>query len=442
MSDVFVSETARQSLTSSPKLTREQKKNLALASLGSILEYYEFMIFGFLTIVIARLFFPPSMPDAAKTYQTFAIFSLGFLLRPLSGAVIGHLGDKLGRKRLFLFTVLAMAVPTILMGLMPTYAQIGVAAPIILLILRMAQGVAIAGEFAGGAVFVAEHVPGSRLGAALGWMMGATYLGFFLGAAMGALLANSLDPASLDAWGWRVAFIVGGVFGLIAVYLRRSLDETPLFKEIAQIKGASNAFPIKELLKNHWKPAAFVTGTGLYLGILFWIVYLYLPTFLQTRYGFSQGGVFNANAAALLLLAVMCPVWGRIADRFGAPLVLGIGSIGTPVMICLFFQSIHTVAGDQSVLVWWYFSFSFFMGTVVAVAMFCALSFPTQVRFTGFGLGFNLGLVISGVTPALLTWLVTNFGNTSVIYVAIADGAFGLLLVALAFGITLYPKAG
>src|SRR3954470_212650 len=130
MSDISVSETARESVTSSPKLTREQKKNLALASLGSILEYYEFMIFGFLTIVIARLFFPPSMPDAVKTYQTFAIFSLGFLLRPLSGAVIGHLGDKLGRKRLFLFTVLAMAVPTILMGLMPTYAQIGVAAPI------------------------------------------------------------------------------------------------------------------------------------------------------------------------------------------------------------------------------------------------------------------------------------------------------------------------
>ncbi len=175
MSSIIESDVATAGPVQGSGLTREQLKNLTLASLGSMLEFYEFMVFGFLTVVIARQFFPPSMPDPVKTFQAFAIFTLGFLLRPLSGAVLGQLGDRLGRKKLFLFTVFAMAVPTILIGLLPSYAQIGVAAPIILLILRMAQGIAIAGEFAGAAVFVSEHVPGDRVGHALGWMMGGSY---------------------------------------------------------------------------------------------------------------------------------------------------------------------------------------------------------------------------------------------------------------------------
>ena len=328
MSSIIGSDVATAGSAQGSGLTREQVKNLTLASLGSLLEFYEFMVFGFLTAVIARQFFPPSMPDPVKTFQAFAIFTLGFLLRPLSGAVLGHLGDRLGRKKLFLFTVFAMAVPTILIGLLPTYAQIGVAAPVILLVLRMAQGIAIAGEFAGAAVFVSEHVPGDRVGHALGWMMGGSYLGFFAGAAMAALLSNTLDPAALDTWGWRVAFIVGGIFGLVAVYLRRALDETPLFREIMLRKGASKAFPLRDVLRDYVKPTLFVTGCGAYLGIMVLIVYFYMPTFLQVQYGFERTTVFNANAAALLMLAVMCPVWGWIADRIGAALTLGIGAAG------------------------------------------------------------------------------------------------------------------
>lgn len=421
------------------KLTRQQKKNLALASLGSILEYYEFMIFGFLAVVIARLFFPPSMPDSVRTFQTFVIFSLGLFLRPLSGVIVGHLGDKFGRKRLFLFTVVAMAVPTTLMGLTPTYAQIGIAAPIILLILRMAQGIAIAGEFAGSSVFIAEHVPGSRVASALGWMVGASYLGFFLGAAMGATLSNALDPASLDLWGWRVAFLVGGVFGLIAVFLRRSLDETPLFQEIMHIKTASRASPIMVLLAHHLRPTLFVTGASIYLGILFWLVYLYMPTFLQTQYGFERSTIFNANAAALLLLSVMCVVWGRFADKVGLAWVLAIGAIGSALTASLFFWNIDAIVSNPNTLIWWYLSFSVFGGTIVIVMVLAALAFPTEVRFTGVGLSFNLGIVISSVTPAALAWLVSAGVKSSLLYVAAGNGVFGVVLAMIAFRIRLYP---
>jgi MFS family permease len=422
-------------------LTREQRKNLVLASLGSMLEFYEFMVFGFLTVVIARQFFPASMPDAVKTFQAFAIFSLGFLLRPLSGVILGHLGDRIGRKKMFLFTVFAMAVPTLMIGLLPTYAQIGIAAPLMLLTLRMAQGVAIAGEFAGAAVFVFEHSPAQRVGYALGWMMGGSYLGFFMGAAIGALLSHTLDPAALASWGWRVAFIAGGIFGLIAVYLRRSLDETPLFKEISKIKATSDGIPLLNLLRQHIGSTLFVTGCGAYLGIMVLIVYFYMPTFLQVQYGLSSGTTFNANAAGLLILALTCPIWGLIADRIGAAKVLGISACGTSALVFLLFRHIDAVADGQAQLMWWYMAISAFMGSAVAVALFSALSFPTQVRFSGFGLCYNLGIVISGLTPTLLALLVIAYGNTSVPYAALVDGALGVVLAAAASHIKQYPRA-
>ena len=422
-------------------LTREQRKNLVLASLGSMLEFYEFMVFGFLTVIIARQFFPASMPDAVKTFQAFAIFSLGFLLRPLSGVVLGHLGDRIGRKKLFLFTVFAMAVPTMMIGLLPTYAQIGIAAPLILLTLRMAQGIAIAGEFAGAAVFVFEHAPADRAGYALGTMMGGSYLGFFAGAAIGALLSHVLDPTALDLWGWRVAFIIGGIFGLIAVYLRRSLDETPLFKEITKIKATGNGIPLLDLFRQHLSSTLFVTGCGAYLGIMVLIVYFYMPTFLQTQHGLSSGTTFNANAAGLLMLALTCPIWGLIADRIGAAKVLGISACGTSVLILLLFQHVSAVVDDQAQLMWWYMGISAFMGSAVAVALFSAISFPTQVRFSGFGLCYNLGIVISGLTPTLLALLVITYGKASVPYAALCDGALGVVLAAIGPRIKQYPRA-
>jgi MFS family permease len=422
-------------------LTREQRKNLVLASLGSMLEFYEFIVFGFLTVIIARQFFPASMPDAVKTFQAFAIFSLGFLLRPLSGVVLGHLGDRIGRKKLFLFTVFAMAVPTLTIGLLPTYAQIGIAAPLILLTLRMAQGIAIAGEFAGAAVFVFEHAPVDRAGYALGTMMGGSYLGFFAGAAIGALLSHVLDPAALDLWGWRVAFIIGGIFGLIAVCLRRSLDETPLFKQIAKIKATGDGIPLLSLFQQHLSSTLFVTGCGAYLGIMVLIVYFYVPTFLQVRYGLSSGTTFNANAAGLLLLALTCPIWGLIADRIGAAKVLGISACGSSVLVLLLFQHMSAVVDDQAQLMWWYMGISAFMGSAVAVALFSAISFPTQVRFSGFGLCYNLGIVISGLTPTLLALLVITYGKASVPYAALCDGALGVVLATIASRIKQYPRA-
>lgn len=414
--------------TGSIGLTREQKKNLALASLGSFLEFYEFMVFGFFTVVIAKLFFPPELPDAVKTFQAFALYSLGFLLRPLSGAIIGHLGDKFGRKKMFVMTIFIMAVPTTCIGLMPTYAQIGAAAPVILLLLRLTQGIAIAGEFAGASVFVSEHVPPSRLATASATLLGSTWLGFFVGAASGALLANVLSAADLEAWGWRLPFVLGGVFGLVSVYLRRSLDETPLFKELRQRRDPSSSSPFREAIRTCPGRMVYVAGLASYLGTMIIILYFYMPTFLAANYGFDRPSVFTANATALLIASLVCPLWGWAADRIGYGLVLGIGAVGLGTSLFVFFQVLESIAAAPATLIWWYVGFSVLMGTAGVVPLLSAMPFPTELRLTGFGFGYNVGIVISAAAPAIMAWIVLSQGKLAVAYFALLVGAVGLLL--------------
>ena len=421
-------------------LTGEQRRNLALASFGSLLEFYEFMVFGFFTVVIGKLFFPPDLPEAVKTFQAFALFSLGFLLRPLSGAVIGHLGDKFGRKKMFILTVLLMALPTMCMGLMPTYAQIGVGAPIMLLLLRLLQGIAIAGEFAGASVFVIEHAPGNRLATASGWLLGSSYIGFFVGAGIAALIANLLDPSALESWGWRVPFLLGGIFGLVAVYLRRQLDETPLFKEVRSRKDRARAFPFTEALRSCFGQLLYVAGLGSYLGMMIIILYFYMPSFLQTQYGFERGTVFNANSIALLILALVCPLWGRIADKIGYGWVLGMGAAGLAAATFLFFRDLAIIAANPSQLLWWYVAFSVLMATAATIPALSALPFPTEVRLTGFGFGYNIGIVISAAAPTIMAGIVLSYGKTAVAYYALAVGALGVVLAIVTLFLPLASK--
>lgn len=423
------------------RLTREQKRNLALASLGSMLEFYEFMVFGFFTVVIGKLFFPPDLPDAVKTFQAFALYSLGFLLRPVSGAIIGHLGDRFGRKKLFMVTVLLMALPTLLIGALPTYAQIGIMAPILLLVLRILQGIALAGEFAGASIFVVEHAPANRVGTASGTVLGASYIGFFLGAASGALLSNVMSPAGLEAWGWRIPFLLGGVFGFVSLYLRRQLDETPLFLELRQMKDRAKRFPLATVLKHHLESALFNVTLGSFLGSMIIVLYFYMPSLLQTQYAFDRVITFDANAAALLLLAVLCPLWGRLSDRIGYGTVLGIGCLGLTVDLYLFFQNLEYIAQNQHLLMWWALSFSVFMSTAAVIPALCAVVFPPDVRFTGFGFSYNVGSVISALAPTIISWIVLTYGKANVVYYGVGIALLGLVLAIWTARLTYHTRA-
>src|SRR5690606_22438104 len=219
-----MTETAR-----APGLSRQQLKTLALASLGGALEFYDFVVFVFFAGTMGALFFPHDMPGWLKLVQTFGIFAAGYLARPLGGVVMAHFGDLSGRKRMFMLSILLMAIPTLLMGLLPTYDRIGVAAPLLLLLLRILQGAAIGGEAPGAWVFVSEHAGPRHRNLACGALSAGLCAGILIGSLVARALNAGFDEATLLDWGWRLPFVIGGIFGLLAMFLRRKLNESPVF---------------------------------------------------------------------------------------------------------------------------------------------------------------------------------------------------------------------
>src|SRR5687767_5775498 len=204
------------SATSADRLTRRDLRTLALAALGGALEFYDFIIFVFFTGAIAQLFFPPDTPEWLRQLQSYGLFAAGYLARPLGGIVMAHFGDRSGRKRMFALSVFMMAVPTLLIGMLPTYSTAGYAAPLALLLLRMVQGAAVGGEVPGAWVFVSEHVPEHRIGFACGTLTSGLTLGILLGSLVATAINKIYGPEQVLAFGWRVPFIVGGVFGFFS----------------------------------------------------------------------------------------------------------------------------------------------------------------------------------------------------------------------------------
>ncbi|WP_375781607.1 MFS transporter, partial [Aeromonas enteropelogenes] len=229
--------TATQHYDHSRPLNRQDYKTLSLAALGGALEFYDFIIFVFFAVVIGELFFPADIPEWLRQFQTFGIFAAGYLARPLGGIIMAHFGDLIGRKRMFTLSIIMMALPTLLIGLLPTYAALGIAAPLLLLLLRILQGAAIGGEVPGAWVFVAEHVPTRRIGLACGTLTAGLTAGILLGSLVATAINRSMNPSDVSEWGWRLAFVLGGIFGIVAMYLRRWLHETPVFAEMQANKS-------------------------------------------------------------------------------------------------------------------------------------------------------------------------------------------------------------
>ncbi len=214
-------------------LGRKDYKTLSLSALGGTLEFYDFVIFVFFAVTISHLFFPPDMPEWMAQLQTLGIFAAGYLARPIGGIIIAHFGDRLGRKRMFALSVFLMSLPTFVIGILPTYASIGVAAPLLLLLMRMLQGAAIGGEMPGAWVFVAEHLPKERYGLGIGVLTSGITGGILLGSIVAIVINRVYITEEVLDFAWRIPFILGGIFGFVAVYLRRFLSETPIFKELA-----------------------------------------------------------------------------------------------------------------------------------------------------------------------------------------------------------------
>ena len=385
-------------------LTRSDYKTLSLSALGGALEFYDFIIFVFFAAVVGKLFFPAEMPEWLRQMQTFGIFAAGYLARPLGGIVMAHFGDLLGRKRMFTLSIFLMAVPTLIMGLLPTYEQIGILAPLALLLLRVIQGAAIGGEVPGAWVFVAEHVPERHIGYACGTLTSGLTFGILLGSLMATLINSIYTPAEVQDWAWRIPFLVGGVFGLFSVYLRRWLHETPVFAELQQRKALAEEVPLKAVLREHRGAIAISMLLTWVLSAGIVVVILMTPTVLQTVDGFAAATALKANSLAIVCLTVGCIASGAIADRFGAGRTFLVGGLLLAASSWTFYTSLQAHPDWLFPL---YALTGLFVGTIGAVPYVMVKAFPPVVRFSGLSFSYNLAYAIfGGLTPMIVSLLM------------------------------------
>jgi MFS family permease len=385
-------------------LTRQDYKTLLLAALGGALEFYDFIIFVFFAVVIGQLFFPPDMPDWLRQVQTFGIFAAGYLARPLGGIVMAHFGDLLGRKRMFMLSILLMSLPTLAIGLLPTYASIGIWAPLLLLGLRVLQGAAIGGEVPGAWVFVSEHVPPRHVGFACGTLTAGLTGGILLGSLVAMAVNKSYTPAEVLAEGWRIPFIVGGVFGLVSVWLRQWLHETPVFKEMQAKQELANELPLRKVVREH-RPAVILTMLMTWLlSAAIVVMILMTPTLIQKLYAIPAATALQASSIATLFLSLGCVAFGAAADKFGAGRMLTLGCVLLGMTSALFYQQVATAPENINVM---YALCGFFVGVIGIVPSLAVKAFPPAVRFSGLSFSYNVAYaVFGGLTPVMVSLLL------------------------------------
>jgi len=407
-------------------LTRRDYRTLALAALGGALEFYDFVIYVFLAPVIGRLFFPAAMPDWLRLLQTFGIFSAGYLARPLGGIVIAHFGDLLGRKRMFTLSIFLMAVPTLAIGLLPVYVNIGIAAPLLLLLMRILQGVAIGGEVPGAWVFIAEHVPEHRFGFGIGTLTAGLTTGILIGSLMAGAINTVYGPADVAAFAWRIPFLAGGLFGFIAVYLRRFLEETPVFREMQARRALARDVPIKTVLMEHRAATVLALALTWVLTAAIVVVILFTPTYLQQVFHVPAHYALQANTGATVTFIAGCLFFGWFSDRFGTRAAMIVGFGGLLGSSYLFYARLPDAPVFLNLT---YALTGFFVGSVTTVPIVALRLFPAPVRFSGLSFSYNVSYAIfGGLTPVFLAWWLRTDPMAPAYYV----GGLAILGIVLA----------
>jgi MFS family permease len=412
-------------------LDRNDVRTLTLAALGGALEFYDFIIFVFFATVIGKLFFPPDTPEWLGLLQTYGIFAAGYVARPLGGIVMAHFGDLVGRKRMFVFSVFLMAVPTLLIGLMPTFTTIGYAAPILLLLFRIAQGAAIGGEAPGAWVFVSEHVPPGRVGLACGMLTGGLTLGILLGSLMALVINRSFAAETIADWAWRIPFLVGGVFGLIAMYLRRFLHETPVFEAIRARAESARGIPLVTALSGHGRGILVSLVASWMLTAAIVVLILLAPTNIPKLFGVAPADMSLANLVATATLTFSAVFTGWCLDRFGLRPVLAVMSLA---LIAGAYALYAGVSARPDLVVPLYAFTGFTVGAVSIVPYVMVHAFPPEVRFSGVSFAYNLAYAVFGaLTPFIVGSLIVEdpIGPAHYVTLAVVVGTATILIGGL-----------
>lgn len=390
-------------------LDRGDVKTLLLSALGGALEFYDFVIFVYFAKTIGHLFFPPGTSDWLAQLQAFGIFAVAYLARPLGGIVMAHFGDRIGRKRMFTLSVFLMAVPTLLIGVLPTYATLGVLAPILLTLLRMVQGLAIGGEVPGAWVFVAEHVPPRRVGLAVASLSAGLTAGILLGSLLAAWLNANLTEAEMLDHGWRIAFLLGGVFGFVAVYLRRWLSETPVFARMRERRELTEELPALVVVRDHLPGVLLSMTVTWVLTAAIVVDILMTPTLMQTAFHVSAPRAFMGGSIAAFTLCLGCIGGGLLVDRIGHALAMLVASVGLALSTYALYFDLQSGGANLFPL---YALAGVFAGVAGIVPAVLVASFPPAIRFSGISLSYNVAYAIAGAaTPVLVGYLAKTAGG-------------------------------
>lgn len=422
-------------------LNRNDYKTLGLSALGATLELYDFVIFMFLLPELMGLFFPADTPRWLLQLQSIAIFSAGFIVRPISGVIIAHFGDKLGRKRMFSLSIFLMAVPTLCIGLLPTYSTLQLVAPLLLIFLRMMQGAAIGGEVPGSWVFVAEHIPKNRMGLGLGVVTCGISGGSLLGAFVIFCMNKYFTAEQVQAYAWRIPFIIGGVFGLIAVFLRRYLSETPVFKEIAAKRKLSKEFPIKIVIKEYF-PSCILAATMSWTTSAVVLCFIILPPqLLPKEYGIDKALVFQANIIGTIMMIAGNISLGWLHDRLGTVSTYLFGWLGVAVSGFYFFTHLTGISEIELIIA--YMFIGYFAGTTVTMPIVSIPAFPAAVRYTGVSFSYNMAFAASSIVSFALIQLLFTITPLAPAYYLFVLSAISILagLTHLAqYGLTISSR--
>lgn len=390
---------------------------------GNFVEWFDFTIYGFSAAVIATVFFPPDA-GAAALLGTFAVYGVAFLARPLGAVFFGRVGDRLGRRAALSLSIIIMGAATAAIGLLPSWSTVGVLAPILLLLARLAQGFSAGGEYTGALTFTVEHAPPGRRGLWMCLVASSTWIAV-TGATITIVTAQQVFGEAFAAGGWRVPFIVGGAVAIVGLFLRLRVEETPVFAEL-EARDEREARPFRELLRGHWRKLVVLFLFFAATGVLTHMFLGYMPTYLGQAAGISSGTGLVITTALSLLAAGLTPLLGLLLDRVGRRPIARAGAIGAVVVVVPAYLLIGT--GNLVAVVVALLALLAVVGLLGASALAVLEIYPAAVRFSGMALPYNLAYaVFAGTAPLVSQLLVTATGNL----LAPAFYATAIALIAL-----------
>jgi len=394
---------------SSPSVSTSPTVKLATASLiGTTLEYYDFAVYSTLAaLVFNRLFFP-SFDPLSGTILALSTFAVGYIARPIGGVIFGNLGERFGRRFVLVTTLVVMGTTTAMIGLLPTYDSAGILAPILLVVLRFIQGTALGGEWAGAVLLCVEHGSDTQRGRNGAWTQVGPSLGTLIATGMLAWIAAVLSPAEFQAWGWRMPFLASVFLVGFGLWIRRGIEETPVYQELQQSQLTSRA-PISEVLKLHWRGVLRVIGARIGPDVWYSLVVVFSLSYLATVLGLPRSLALISLSIGLVFNVLTEVFFGGLSDKLGRRIVYGAGVILTLMWAFAFFALLDT---RQPLLIT--------IAVVVALiahammygpqAAFITEQFPTRVQFAGSSIGYTLaGIVGGGIAPAIFATLLREF---------------------------------